>query len=517
MPLVTLDRVDVRLSGVEVLSRVSLALREGESWAVLGGNGAGKSTLLRLLRGDEQPTPETRAGRRYRIGGQSTESPIGARERIALVSPEQQDTYRRREWDMPAEQAIRSGFGGEVWSDGALSAAEERRVEELCEQLEIAHLRPRSVVTLSNGELRRVLLARALVSRPALLLLDEPCDGLDADSRAAFLRTLSRLAHRGPPLVLATHRYEEIVPAIDRVALLHAGSVVAQGEREEMFALLSSPMWKAEGDPAAVELQGKRTAPRAATPTSTPTATGIPTPAGRKARAVQRTGGRTVVELQGVEVRLDGNPVLRDVGWTVRRGEHWAVVGPNGAGKSTLLRLVAGDEQAMPGGRVLRLGLEPSAGVDPLRARVAMVSPELQARFRADIPAEEVVLSGFTGSIGIDFAPRPPQLREARRAMQRFEAEGLWGRGFLTCSYGEQRRLLFARALVRRPRLLLLDEPLNGLDPGARGTVARALVALAREGVTLLMATHHRAELPPVVSHELELRGGRVAYAGSPR
>jgi len=491
LPLVTLERVDVRLSGLEILSRVSLSLRHGESWAILGGNGAGKSTLLRLLRGDEQPTPETRAGRRYRLDGPASDSPIGARERIALVSPEQQDAYRRREWDMPAERAIRSGFAGEIWSDGARSAAEERRIDELCAQLEIAHLRQRGVVTLSSGELRRVLLARALVARPALLLLDEPCDGLDPEARAAFLRTLSRLARRGPPLVLATHRYEEIVPAIDKVALLHGGAIVAQGQREEMLALLRTPLWRAEGDPAA-ERAG------AATPT----------------RAAGKSGGRAVVELDHVQVRLDGAPVLHDLSWTVRRGEHWAVVGPNGAGKSTLLRLVAGEEQAMPGGRVLRLGLDPSAGVDPLRARVGMVSPELQARFRADIPAEEVVLSGLTGSIGIDFTPRGRQLREARQALARLEAAGLWGRGFLTLSYGEQRLLLLARALVRRPKLLLLDEPMNGLDPGARAIVGRALVSLARQGVTLVMATHHRAELTPAVSHELELRAGKVAYQG---
>ncbi len=505
MPLVTLDRVDVHLSGVEILSQVSLSVRGGESWAILGANGAGKSTLLRLLRGDEQPTPETRPGRRYRLDGPSTDSPIGARERIALVSPEQQDAYRRREWDMPAERAIRSGFSGEIWSDGARSAAEERRVDELCAQLEIAHLRQRSVVTLSNGELRRVLLARALVARPALLLLDEPCDGLDPEARAAFLRTLSRLAHRGPPLLLATHRYEEIVPAIDKVALLHGGTIVAQGQREEMLALLRKPLWRAEGDPAEGERNGRTTS----TPTATSSQTAI--------RPARRSGGRAVVDLRGVQVRLDGSPVLHDLSWTVRRGEHWAVVGPNGAGKSTLLRLVAGEEQAMPGGRVLRLGLDPSAGVDPLRARVGMVSPELQARFRADVPAEEVVLSGTTSSIGIDFAPRPRQLREAREALARLEATDLWGRGFLTLSYGEQRRVLLARALVRRPKLLLLDEPMNGLDPGARAIVGKALVSLARQGVTLVMATHHRSELPPVVSHELELRAGKVAYQGARR
>jgi molybdate transport system ATP-binding protein len=493
-PLVTLDGVDVRLWGADILRGVSLELRPGESWAIVGGNGAGKSTLLRVIRGDEQPTPATRGRRRYHLGGVPGPSPIGARERIALFSPEQQEAYLRRDWEMRAESAIRTGFGGEVWLSQELPPARERRVDEVCSLLGIQRLRRRSVLTLSTGELRRVLLARALVSRPRLLLLDEPCDGLDSDARRAFLATLSRLARRGPPLVLATHRYEEILPAISRVAVMEGGRIVDRGPRREVLRRLLPP-------------GPSRTHPRPGR------GAGHPLPG----RSGVEGKGPPLLRIESADVRLDGQEVLHDVSWTVRRGEHWAVTGPNGAGKSTLLRLAVGDEHAMPGGRVSRLGLGERASVWEVKARLGLVTPELQARFRADILAEEVVLSGFSSSTGIDFDPTPSQKRRAADAMRQAGASRLAGRRIHSLSYGEMRRLLLARALVRGPELLVLDEPMNGLDPGGRAWLGQALSRLARGGATLVMSTHHRAELPAAVSHELELRDGRVAYRGPRR
>jgi len=482
--------VDVRLGGADILRGIDLSVREHQSWALVGPNGAGKSTLLRLLRGEVQPTPETRDGRRYHLDGRSSVSPIGAAQHVALVSPELQESYLRRDWRMRAQDAIRTGFTGEVFLQELPSAEQEERVAEACAILGIARLRRRSVLELSAGELRRVLLARALVARPRLLLLDEPCDGLDPAARAEFLELLSRLARRTAPLVLATHRYDEIVPGIAAVALLEGGRIAAQGPRGEMLARLG-------------------VAPRRATSTPTPTPT--------SSRTAHSSRARPLLHVENADVRIDGRPVLHGVTWTVRRGEHWAVVGPNGAGKSTLLRLAVGDEQAMPGGTVSRLGLSERSSVWEVKARVGVVSPELQARFRADIPAEEAVLSGLTSSIGLDFVPTPRQRRKAAVKLARLGVRHLAARGIHSLSYGEMRRVLVARALLRDPRLLVLDEPMNGLDPAARQHLAGSLAWMARRGVTLVMASHHPEELPPVVTHELELRGGRVVSAGPRR
>ena len=494
-PLIELEDVRVRLGGRPVLAGVSLALREGESWALLGPNGSGKSTLLRVLRGEVWPDHQGGGRRAFHLAGTAEESPIGVRERIGLVSPELQQEYARRDWSLPAEAVVRSGFTDSVWPPEAATPEQARRVEAVLSAFGLAGASRRSFLELSSGEARKVLLARALVSGPRLLFLDEPCHGLDAASRAAFLALVSGVVRSGTAIVLATHRYDELVPEITRVAVLHAGRILGQGPREEV-------------------LHRHRTAARpGGTDARTPGSPPLAVPPARVA-APGPAARPPVLSIAHADVRVDGVPVLHDLGWTVRAGESWAVVGPNGAGKSTLLRLVVGDEQAMPGGRVARLSLGERADVWEVKARIGIVSPELQARHRADLLAEDVVASGFTASIGLVETPDPAQRTAAARCMARVGVSHLAGRRIHALSYGELRKLLLARALVRDPELLVLDEPCDGLDPDSRRAFLETVEALAREGTQVLLVTHHEEDLVPALGHVLELAGGRVVYRG---
>jgi molybdate transport system ATP-binding protein len=488
-PLVELHDVDVRLGGRPALSGVTLVLREGESWALVGPNGSGKSTLLRVLRGELWPHHEGPGRRAFHLGRGAEVSPVGARERIGLVSAELQQEYLRREWMIPVEAAIRSGFTDTVWPPDPATPAQAQRIAEVLGAFGLGAHAGRSTLELSTGELRKVLLARAIVGRPRLLFLDEPCHGLDAPSRASFLGLVSRVVRGGTPVVLATHRYDELIPEITRIAVLHAGRILAQGERDEVLH---------RHRPARAAL---RPAPAAHTP-------------GAAAPGVERRHGGTVASISHADVRVDGKPVLHDVSWTVEAGESWAVVGPNGAGKSTLLRLVVGDEQAMPGGRVSRLDLGERANVWDVKARVGIVSPELQARHRGDVRAEDVVASGFTASVGLAEEPTPAERARAAECMRRVGVAHLAGRTVHALSYGELRKLLLARALVRDPELLVLDEPCDGLDPESRASFLDAVDGLCRAGAQVVMVTHHEEDLVPSIAHVLELADGRTVYRG---
>jgi molybdate transport system ATP-binding protein len=483
--LVSLENVDVKLWGATLLAGVSFELRQGESWAIVGGNGAGKSTLLKLLRGDAWPHPGSRGRRVYHFPDGPSESPIGAREQMAFVSAEVQDAYLRREWNLRVEDVVRSGFAGSVWLDRPLTAEQERRVEEAMELLGIGRLRREGILEVSTGEARKVLLARALAPRPRLLLLDEFCNGLDAASRQALLDTVSAIARSGTSIVFATHRPEEIVPEVTRAAIMQRGRIVAQGPRNAVLA-----RWTATATP---------TPTRNATETSNavPTATRPP-----------------LVAIENADVLIDGRRVLRGITWQMREGENWVVRGPNGAGKSTFLRLLAGEEHAAPGGRIERLGLGERPSVWEVKARVGLVTPQLQADHRQDALGEEVVLSGFFASIGLGDEPTEPQRAQARRWMHRLGVGHLAGLGIHSLSYGELRKLLVARALVRDPEVLLLDEPFNGLDPEARQDVMELVQRLCEEGTHLVLVTHHDAEIVPAVNRVLELREGRIAYQG---
>jgi molybdate transport system ATP-binding protein len=502
-PLVEVEDAEVRLAGRTLLGPVTFTLREGERWALVGPNGSGKTSLLRLLRGELWPFPRGR--RTFRFLGEAQESPIGARERIGFVSPELQDVYARRDWDLRAEKVVLGAFTDSVYPQEEATAEQEARIDEVLEALGIGALRGRRVLELSTGERRRVLLARALATRPRILLLDEATEGLDAASRAAFLAAASAAARAGTALVVATHRAEEVVPEVNRVAVLEGGRIVRVGGRELAIAA---------------------TAPAATTTAiATSTATTSPAPAQpSRARDLaperdERARGSTaepLLTLRGVSVHLDdGTPVLRDVTWELRDGESWAILGANGAGKSSFLKLLAGDLRELPGGAVLRRGLERSADRDRIQAGLGLVSPELQARHVNDLPVLDVVVSGLRGSIGIDGAPGARERDAAREALLRASASHLLHRTVLSISYGELRRVLLARALVRRPRLLLLDEPFAGLDPRSRAAFAAALEALAEGGVQLLIAAHHDEDLVPAVGHVLVLDRGRVVRRGA--
>ena len=198
----------------------------------------------------------------------------------------------------------------------------------------------------------------------------------------------------------------------------------------------------------------------------------------------------------------------------MRRGESWAVRGPNGAGKSTFLRLLLGEEHLAPGGRILRLDLGPSADVREVRARVGLLSPDLQARHRGEATGLEVVLSGFGGSIGLSEHPTSMQRESALAWLDAVGAGHLADRSIQAISYGELRRLLLARALVIDPDVLLLDEPFSGLEPRARSEAMELVDALCRAGRPVVLVTHHDDEVLPSIAFELRLRAGRVERSG---
>jgi molybdate transport system ATP-binding protein len=222
-----------------------------------------------------------------------------------------------------------------------------------------------------------------------------------------------------------------------------------------------------------------------------------------------RLGGKTAFVLRGVTVLVDGRAVLRDLHWTVRAGERWGVVGANGAGKSTLLRLLTGEEQPASG-TIDRLDLGERADRFALAGRIGLVSPELQARHRHGALAEQVAASGFEGSIGLSDPPSPERLAAARAAMELLGASALEGRAVTALSYGELRRVLLARALAPGPEVLLLDEPLAGLDPGARAAALAAVEEAARGGATVVAVTHHGDELPSSLDRLARLEDGRL-------
>ena len=223
---------------------------------------------------------------------------------------------------------------------------------------------------------------------------------------------------------------------------------------------------------------------------------------------------RFLVEIRNATVYLKDRPVLRDIHWTLRENEHWALVGNNGSGKTTLLKLIFGELLPVEGGAVHWFGSRVWRGLEAIRRQTGLVSAEFQQTYDQNLPALEVVVSGWFSSIGLWEQATANQRRAARALMEFLGLASLRSRPFLSLSYGERRRVLLARALVHRPRLLILDEPCAGLDIPAREQFLDTLSRLARTRTRLVYVTHHVEELLPVITHVCYLKSGRIFAAG---
>jgi molybdate transport system ATP-binding protein len=462
--LIELSRCSLVLDGHLVLDGIDFTLRRGERWALVGPNGSGKTLLLKMLRGDVWPTPTGCERRTTQLD----------KEHIAYVGPERQDKYVRYDWNPTVAQVVTTGLFDEDIPLTQPSRAQRQRVTRVLQRFGLLGLRRRHMLTLSYGQRRLVLVARAFVGDARVLLLDEVFNGLDARARDKLRRALER-PRGGHDWVLTSHRPKELPGNITHVARIAGGRIVGEGKKWG-----HSPFPRRRAVAAAPAEMGN-------VPISQP-----------------------LVRIVKATIYRDYPPVIRELDWTLLPGEHWAVLGANGAGKSTLLSLIYGDLHPALGGTIERAGFAVGDRIEHWKRRVAWVSPELQADHFAARSLEEVVVSGRYASVGLNAPPTTADRRVARHWLEFFGIAALRDRGPRSVSYGQMRLALLARAMVNNPELLLLDEPCTGLDGDVREHVLREIERLARSGTQIVMAVHDGEDIVPSVGNVLQLkRNGR--------
>ena len=515
---VRLKRIHLERAGRPVLREVDWTVRPGERWVLAGGNGAGKTQLLKLVSGAVWPTPTGRESRVYAWQSEEFATPAGVKEEIAYVGAERQDRYERYGWNHSVAQIAGTGLYRTDIPLDPLTADDRRHIDALLKRLGIAQLAGRGFLSLSYGERRLTLLARALASRPKLLLLDELLNGLDRINRGKALKWLESTGRSQLPWVLASHRADDVPACATHALILDRGRVAYRGP------IARAPLAKWLEHDAPTKPTRVARSPRTAGGQMAPTG-GARTVLADDARAELRGRGRRhatggtmpIVRLENAAVWLDERMIIDGLTFEVHPGECWVVHGSNGAGKTTLLRTLYGDFGVAIGGRIQRAGIEPGVPLDEFKRRAGFVAAHLQADHPHHLTVSEIVQSGRHASIGLNDAPTAADRAAARRALAFFDLEGFGSRASVELSYGQMRRVLFARAWITHPKLLLLDEPLAGVDAPTRRVLLDRIGQVVAGGTAVVMTTHHREEWPPYATHELELAGGKARYVGAIR
>ncbi|MCJ8340044.1 MAG: molybdate ABC transporter ATP-binding protein ModF [Pseudomonadales bacterium] len=440
------------------LKDINWQIQAGQHWVITGANGSGKSALVATLAG---------------FGDKIAGTVEGLVESVAIVSFEAQAALIERERkkdDADILDVIAVGTAvHEILAEGDVNAS---IVEDLVEKFALKYLLDRPFRALSTGETRKVLLIHALATEPKLLLLDEPFDGLDADTLIMLQRYLAELSH-SVSIVMVLNRCDEIPQFITHLGYMRAATLahsVARADESayrELFQLLHLET---------SDLQ-------------------IPPTADSSAKALLNPDQPLVV-LNDIGVKYDQLKVLENFNWQIDSGQHWQLCGPNGSGKTAILSLITGDHPQCYSNDIFVFGFNRGNGesIWQIKQFIGYVSTALQWEYRVGTSLRNVIVSGFYDSIGLYSKATDKQRKIADQWLALLGMEQRADQSFNKLSFGDQRLLLIARAMVKHPPLLILDEPCLGLDDINRQLVLALIEKICAAGLCTVLYVNHHSE-----------------------
>ncbi|MFH1242283.1 MAG: ATP-binding cassette domain-containing protein [Pseudomonadota bacterium] len=506
-PIITLEDITVRLRDRWYLQGTSWQINRDEQWAIVGPNGSGKSTLVKAIMG---LVPVVMG--RITYSGNGSSVPYTA-EKIQYVSSEQHREIIARENLKDMSRDFSGSFestaahelltGSTSGAHARLRSMRSRSVSTFFSELGIGHLLERPVRALATGELRKILIARSLLTGPELLILDEPFEGLDAASRTSLAKMINKLVSQGVQIILITHRFEEIGDFITHVLCMRDGNVSMGGPKEEVLGRIDLMHSMSQVSSTAQDATFSRLE------TTKAVCGGLSGPPRESSEPLSSA----LIHMKEVTLRYGEVVALERFNWTVRGGENWALLGPNGAGKTTVLNLITGDNLQSYANDIFLFGKRKGSGesIWEIKRHIGFISADSNATYQKGIGAFDVICSGFFDSVGLYRQCGDQQTRTAKQWSEELGIMDLAQKPFDQLSYGQRQLVLVARALVKSPRLLILDEPCSGLDPANRERLLGILDYVGSETPTnLIYVTHHAREILPCITHVIRLERGHV-------
>ena len=455
---IELDNLTINFDDRFQLNNIDWRIEAGQHWVITGTNGAGKSALAAVLTGAGDVIEGSVAGLPQRVGLVSFEA------QAELIEAE------RKKDDADIMDVISEGTPvREILFE---QCAAPQLATELVGKFGLKDLLDRSFRKLSTGESRKVMLIRALASKPQLLVLDEPFDGLDVDTLALLQQHLAGLIDT-VPMVMVLNRFDEFPDFVTDIAYVDQGRLPHRVQRSDAqaFAELYQLLHLKTSD--------------------------LNLPAADIDTALPRLDSeQPLVRLNGISIKYDETVIIDKLDWTIEPNQHWQLSGPNGSGKTGLLSLITGDHPQCYVNDIFVFGFQRGSGesIWQIKQFIGYVSTALQWEYRVGTGLRNVIISGFYDSIGLY-----SKCTEKQRAIadQWLELLGMSDRAdqpFNKQSYGDQRLLLIARAMVKHPPLLILDEPCLGLDDMNRQLVLALIERICAGSETSVLYVNHHPE-----------------------
>ncbi len=428
----------------------------GEAWCLIGSNVSGIERFCDVLAGE---APEARAGR------------LQLPSNLGLLSFKWQQSIFEAELRKDDTDFLDRVDPGTPARD---FLTDIERHHHLIDLFSLTGLLDRGYRQLSSGQVRKLCLLQQITRGVAFLVLENPYEGLDLASCRDLDRVLAELRDQGLGILLLVNNTGDIPPWCTHLGAFKDGALVVQGSRSAVLAEITTllthqpPLFRV----AVEELREER-----------------------QAISTSESGANLVTLRQGF-ARYGEGEVFTGLDLTINPGDHTLVTGPNGCGKSTLLQLITGDHPLCYANNLTLFGRRRGSGesIWDLKRQMGIVSAELHRNHRVAGSALAIVLSGLFDSIGLYTRPSTAQQQLARRWLQRLGLGDRAERAFRQLSFGEQRLILLARALIKVPRLLILDEPTQGLDEANRVALLDFLSEIAKEELATILFVSHRPD-----------------------
>jgi molybdate transport system ATP-binding protein len=474
-----IENLFVNIYGKEILCDITLEIKRGEQWIICGQVGSGKTVFADTLSGNHAfQGLISFPGLKEAVNGKLV-NVVAQQHRFRDLQNQSNFYYQQRYNALDADTTISVAEAISFFEEEPPGYFSKSKLLKTFHLVSVLH---KPLIQLSNGENKRLQILKAVLSFPGFLILDEPFTGLDEESRGLLDEILSRLTQSGQQILLLTSRFH-FPSCFTRYAKLESGRLQVLNKKPDIHSLQGASTSALTKDfPSGLDFY--------------------------------YSDFRYAVRMLNVDVQYGGKKILDGINWEIEKGACWALTGQNGAGKSTLLSLITADHPQAYANDIFLFDRKRGSGesIWEIKQKIGYLSPELQLYFDPIATVFSAVASGLFDTIGLFRTLNTEQEKYVWQWLEYLDVTNFASRLLVSLPAGLQRMILLGRAMIKRPPLLILDEPCQGLDSEQTAfTISLIDQYCSRFVAGLIFVSHYKEDFPACIRQTLHLDNGKMA------